>query len=347
MDLMNELREKAKRAPMRVAFSEADDPTMMRAIGVLAREGIATCIAVGDAAALRGVAAECGVDEASIRIVDAADEALYPDLVERFSALEQCRYSEKAIRRRLSRPLERALIMQAVGDADITFAGISTSTGDVLLAAQSIIGLAEGIDTPSSVGIFDIPGWQGSEGSLLAFGDSAVCQNPGPAELASIAISACDTVSALTGWEPRCALLSFSTCGSGSGEMVEKVQEACRIARERRGELLIDGEFQLDSAISERTASRKVTRESAVAGRANIIIWPDLDAGNIGVKLVQQFAHAQAYGPMLQGFRSIVCDCSRSAGVEEIVGNVVMSCVRAQALQSRSGAIAGDAKGGE
>lgn len=115
--------------------------------------------------------------------------------------------------------------------------------------------------------------------------------------------------------------------------MVEKVVSARDIANSRRPDLKIDGEFQLDSAISPRTAARKVKRESAVAGKANIIIWPDLNVGNIGVKLVQQFAHANAYGPMLQGFKKIVCDCSRSAGVDEIVGNVAMSCVRAQALK--------------
>jgi phosphate acetyltransferase len=112
--------------------------------------------------------------------------------------------------------------------------------------------------------------------------------------------------------------------------LVDKVVEAVRIANERRPDLAIDGEFQLDSAISPKVAAKKVKRESLVAGKANIIIWPDLNVGNVGVKLVQQFAHADAYGPMLQGFAKIVCDCSRGAPVSEIVGNIAMSCVRAQ-----------------
>ena len=129
-------------------------------------------------------------------------------------------------------------------------------------------------------------------------------------------------------------MLSYSTCGSAAGPLVDKVTEALAIANERRPELAIDGEFQLDSAINPNVAAKKVGRESAVAGRANIIVWPDLNVGNIGVKLVQQFAGADAYGPMLQGFKKIVCDCSRSAPVSEIVGNVAMSCVRAAALKA-------------
>lgn len=333
MDLMETLRARAKEHVQRVAFAEADDATMMRAVGVVAREGLARCVVVGDGETLRMRAKEEGVDESLLEIVDVAGGEGDDDLVRRFMESPCCRYAEKGVRRRLAKPLERSLIMQAVGDVDVTFAGITSSTGDVILAGQMIVGLADGIDTPSSFGIFDIPGFEGGEGGLLGFGDSAVCQNPDPSQLASIAISACDSVRALAQWEPRCALLSFSTDGSGDGDLVEKVARARDIAQERRPDLLIDGEFQLDSAIDERVAQRKVKRASKVAGRANIVIWPDLNVGNIGVKLVQQFAHADAYGPMLQGFRKIVCDCSRSAGVSEIVGNVTMSCVRAQALK--------------
>ena len=175
--------------------------------------------------------------------------------------------------------------------------------------------------------------WLEAQGPLLAFGDSAVCTDPDADQLASIAIAACDTVRALVGWEPRCALLSYSTCGSGEGPLVDKVVEAVKIAQNRRPDLAIDGEFQLDSAISPKVAAKKVRRESRVAGRANIIIWSDLNVGNVGVKLVQQFARADAYGPMLQGFAKIVCDCSRGAPVSELVGNIAMSCVRAQGVK--------------
>ena len=196
-----------------------------------------------------------------------------------------------------------------------------------------IIGLKEGITTVSSIGLCEIPGWQGSEGSLLAIGDSAVCTNPDAEQLASIAISACDTVRELLDWEPRCAMVCYSTLGSGQGELIDKVTQALQIAREKRPDLLIDGEFQLDAAIVPAVAEKKVRRESRVAGRANVVIWPDLNVGNVAVKLIQQFGHADAYGPMLQGFKKVVCDCSRGAPVSEIVGNIVISAVRAAGMK--------------
>ncbi|MGB4660695.1 MAG: phosphate acyltransferase, partial [Mobilitalea sp.] len=134
----------------------------------------------------------------------------------------------------------------------------------------------------------------------------------------------------LLGWEPRCALVSFSTTGSAEHEMISKVINAVKIANIMRPDYKIDGEFQLDAAISPEVAAKKVNRPSEVAGKANIIIWPDLNVGNIGVKLMQQFAHADAYGPILQGFKKVVCDCSRSAPVSELVGNIAISAVRAQ-----------------
>lgn len=230
-------------------------------------------------------------------------------------------------------PLYYAMVMQAVEEAEVTFAGINNTTGDVLLAGQMIIGMQSGISTISSIGLCDIPGFEGSEGSLLAVGDSAVCTNPNAEQLASIAISACDTVKALLDWEPRCAMVSYSTLGSGQGELIDKVVEAVKIAQEQRPDLAIDGEFQFDAAISPAVAEKKVTRKSKVAGKANVVIWPDLNVGNVGVKLIQQFGHANAYGPMLQGFNKVVCDCSRGAPVSEIKGNIVISAVRAAGMR--------------
>jgi phosphate acetyltransferase len=147
--------------------------------------------------------------------------------------------------------------------------------------------------------------------------------------LLGIAISACDTVKSLLDWDPRCAMISYSTLGSGQGELIDKVVEALRIAKEKRPELNIDGEFQLDAAIKPEVAAKKVNRESKVAGKANVLIWPDLNVGNTSVKLIQTFGNANAYGPMLQGFNKVVCDCSRGAPVVEIKGNIIISAVRA------------------
>ncbi|MBQ7614825.1 MAG: phosphate acetyltransferase [Butyrivibrio sp.] len=329
MSVIDKIFEKAKENPQRVVFPEALNEKMMQAAYEAGSEGYIIPILVGDSNEIKAAIKERGYKEEVFTIVDVADEEHNAQLVEKYTSLPETRLKEKALRRRMEDRLQFAMVMQAVDEADVTFAGIDYTTGDVLLAGQMIIGLKPGISTVSSIGLCDIPGYNGSEGTLLAIGDSAVCTNPNPEQLASIAISACDTVKSLLDWEPRCACVCYSTLGSGQGELVDKVTEAVRIANELRPDLAIDGEFQLDAAISPAVAEKKVKRESKVAGKANVVIWPDLNVGNVAVKLIQQFGHADAYGPMLQGFNKVVCDCSRGAPVSEIKGNIVISAVRA------------------
>jgi phosphate acetyltransferase len=240
-------------------------------------------------------------------------------------------FSVKSIKRKLKNPLNFAAMMVRFGEADAILAGLTNTTGDVIMSCQMIIGLAEGISTVSSMGIMSIPGYEGSEGNLLAIADCAVVPEPDDKELADIAISTAGTVKALLEWEPRIALLSFSTKGSTSHESVETILSALTMVRERRPDLLIDGELQLDSAIVPEVAAKKIKgEESPVAGKANILVFPNLGAGNIGVKLVQQFGKAVAYGPLLQGFAKPVCDLSRSAPVDEIAGAMTMVAACAQ-----------------
>lgn len=332
LDLMDDLRARAAAHPMRVAFPEGENETMMRAVAELTHAGLAQCVLVGNAEELRCLAHERGISLDGVELVDVCDEAGNEACCERYLAHPECRYKPKGAARRMTRPLERALIMQVLGDVDIMFAGIEYATGDIILAGQTIVGLADGVDTISSCGIAQIPGWNGGENGLIGFGDSAVCVDPTPEELASIAIASAETVAALTNWDVRCALLSHSTDGSMDNALVDKVRAARDIANTRRPDLKIDGEFQFDAAVRADVAAKKVHRESEVAGHANLLIWPDINVGNIAVKLIQNLTGADAYGPMLQGFKKIVCDCSRSAPVSEIVGNVVMSCVRAQSM---------------
>lgn len=329
MSIIEKIFEKAKQNPQRVAFPEALNEKMMQAAYEAASEGYIKPILVGDEAEIKAAIKERGYNEEIFTIVDVNNEDYKTMLVEKYTALPETRLKEKALRRRMEDKLQFAMVMQAADEADVTFAGIDYTTGDVLLAGQMIIGIKPGLATISSIGLCDIPGYDGSEGSLLAIGDSAVCTNPNSEQLASIAIAACDTVKSLLDWEPRCACVSYSTCGSGQGELIDKVTEAVKIANELRPDLAIDGEFQLDAAINPAVAQKKVNRESKVAGKANVVIWPDLNVGNVAVKLIQQFGHADAYGPMLQGFNKVVCDCSRSAPVSELKGNIVISAVRA------------------
>lgn len=329
MSVIDQIFEKAKLNPQRVVFPEALNEKMMQAAYEAGTEGYIVPVLVGNADEIRETIAKRGYREDVFHIVDMADETYKNSLAEKYIALPETRLKEKALNRRMQDALQYAMVMQAVEEADVTFAGIDYTTGDVLLAGQMIIGMKPGITTISSIGLCDIPGYEGSEGSLLAVGDSAVCTNPNAEQLASIAISACDTVKSLLDWEPRCACVCYSTLGSGQGELVDKVTEAVKIANELRPDLAIDGEFQLDAAINPAVAQKKVKKESPVAGKANVVIWPDLNVGNVAVKLIQQFGHADAYGPMLQGFNKVVCDCSRSAPVSELKGNIVISAVRA------------------
>ena len=335
MSVLDRLYEKARQAPQRVAFPEAANEKMMQAAYETGRDGFIRPILVGDAAALRALAKERGYDPQVFSFVDIHDEEYKAKVIDLYVNQPGRMLKAKALGRRMEDPLYFAMVMEAADEADVTFAGIDNTTGDVLLAGQMIIGMKKGITTISSIGLCEIPGWQGSEDNLLAIGDSAVCTNPDAEQLASIAISACDTVRELLDWEPRCAMVCYSTLGSGQGELIDKVTQALQIAREKRPDLLIDGEFQLDAAIVPAVAEKKVRRESKVAGRANVVIWPDLNVGNVAVKLIQQFGHADAYGPMLQGFDKVVCDCSRGAPVSEIKGNVVISAVRAAAGKKR------------
>lgn len=329
MSVIDQIFEKAKSNPQKVVFPEALNEKMMQAAFEAGSEGYIYPILVGNKAEIEQAIQERGYDLSVFTVVDMEDEEYRKRLIEKYIALPDTRLKEKALNRRMQDKLQFAMVMQAVGDADVTFAGIDYTTGDVLLAGQMIIGLKPGIATISSIGLCDIPGYEGSEGSLLAIGDSAVCTNSNAQQLASIAISACDTVKSLLDWQPRCACVSYSTLGSGQGELIDKVTEAVKIANELRPDLAIDGEFQLDAAISPSVAAKKVKRESKVAGKANVVIWPDLNVGNVAVKLIQQFGHADAYGPMLQGFKKVVCDCSRGAPVSELKGNIVISAVRA------------------
>ena len=326
--LMNRWIAAAAQDPKKIAFPEATEQNILLAARQAADYKAIRPVLVGMEADIRAAAESYQVDISDMHIME-NNEAALQAIAEPYAAQNPA-FSAKSVCRRGKDPMVYAFLLQALGQVDGVFAGLVHTTGEVILAAQTYVGLKEGITTASSIGIMDIPGYESPEGNLLAFGDSAVCIDPTEEELADIAISACETMKSLLNWEPRCAMLSFSTDGSADHPTAQKVRDAVRIAHEKRPDLQIDGEFQLDAALRPEIAQKKVRRDSAVAGRANIIIYPNLSAGNIGVKLMQLFAHCDAYGPMLQGFRKPVSDCSRSAPVSELVGNIIMLAVRAQ-----------------
>lgn len=326
---MEQLRAKARSRPRRVVFPESGEEKILQAVRAVRDMGLARPVLVGKPDEISGSAQSIGVSLEGISIVDHGDPGEMERLAADYGKLK-ADLPASALRRKMRDPMIFAAMMVKAGEADCMVAGLSHTTGEVIMASEMIIGLQEGITTVSSTGILDIPGFAGTEGSLLGIADCAVCPAPGSQELADIAISTADTLHALLDWEPRVALLSFSTKGSAGHERVDMVLKALEMVRERRPDILIDGELQLDAAIDPGVAARKVKEESSVAGRANILIFPDLESGNIGVKLVQRFARAVAYGPLLQGFARPVSDLSRGAPVEEIVGAATMAAVRAQ-----------------
>ncbi|MBN1254345.1 MAG: phosphotransacetylase [Deltaproteobacteria bacterium] len=328
-DVMEQLRLKAKANPQRVVFPEANEEKIMRAARLVQDMGIAYPILVGEPKAVSALAGNIGVSLEGITVADYTDTAKVEQFASGFTKINPD-FPASAVKRMLKDPLNFSAMMVRIDEADCMVAGLSHTTGEVIMASEMIIGLLEGISTVSSMGIMLIPGYEGPEGNLLGIADCAVCPAPDSKELADIAISTADTVKSLLGWEPQIALLSFSTKGSASHERVDMVLKALEMVRKRRPELLIDGELQLDSTIVPEVAARKVKGGSPVAGKANVLIFPDLNAGNIGVKLVQQFAKAVAYGPLLQGFAKPVSDLSRGAPVEEIVGATTMVVVKAQ-----------------
>ena len=245
--------------------------------------------------------------------MDIQDEAYKEELLERYDKMPEKVMTKKFVSKRIGDPLYLATLIEAVGDADGTLAGIDTTTYEFVLAANSIIGMEKNCHTASGLLILEVPGFDGEQGNCIGMSDGAVCIEPTVEQHASIAIASCETFQAVTGKEALCAFLSYSTDGSGgASEPVKKVRAALELAQQQRPDLKIDGEFQADAAIDKRVGEKKVKRPSEVAGRANVLIFPDAAACNIGSKLAQRLSHSQPYGPLYQGFRLPILDCSRS-----------------------------------
>jgi phosphate acetyltransferase len=226
-------------------------------------------------------------------------------------------------------PIYFGTMMVKSGDADGMVSGAVHTTGDLLRPGLQIIKTAPGVSVVSSFFIMMVPDCEYGENGLLVFSDCAVNPNPTAEQLASIAIATAETAKNICKIEPRVALLSFSTLGSAEHEMVDKVRQATSIAKELRPDLLIDGDLQLDAAIVKSVADQKAP-DSKIAGKANVLIFPDLQAGNIGYKLVQRFAKADAIGPICQGFAKPINDLSRGCTYEDIANVVAVTAVQAQ-----------------
>lgn len=322
MDFLERQIAKINRRGIKIVYPEGTEPTILLAAEKVASLGFAVPVLLGETDKIRKTAEEYGISLEGMELIYPPEEKQGDEYAKKLA--EKNGLPMPAASVIMKKPLYFGAMMVNTGDADCIVAGAATETNEVIAAYKMMIGMADGVKVPSCITILEIPGFEGSQGEFIALSDTAVNIDPTSEELADIAIASANSIKKMMDWEPRVAMLSFSTCGSANHECAEKVARAVRIAQEREPELLIDGEMQLDAAIRPNIAERKMKKPGKVAGRANVLIFPNLDAGNIGTKLLQCIGKAQSYGGILQGFAKPVSDVSRGATVENVLRISVM-----------------------
>ncbi len=329
MDIIEQFESEARGRGGRVVLPEGSDARVLRAAVKMAQEALAHPILLGEKPIIAAAAEEAGVDVKGLEILSPETDSRIAEFSARIEKSREKMTPEMADRL-VRRPMYFAGMMVARGFADTLVAGVSTPTRRVIEAGMITVGLGEGITTPSSFFLMVVPNFLGQGPRSFIYADCGFNVDPSTEELAEIAVISAASAAELLPEPPRVALLSFSTRGSASHPRVDKVTRALELARMRAPDIMIDGEFQADTALTPAVAAVKVEGSSAVAGRANVLVFPDLDSGNIAYKLTQYMAGARAIGPILQGFNAPICDLSRGASVEDIIAAAVVGLRRAR-----------------
>ena len=330
MALIDRIMAKAMTDVKHIVLPEGEETRNVQAAAKIAKAGLAKITMLGDPAKVKAVAAETNTDLAGIEIVDPKSSPKAADYAARLYEIRKAKgMTEEEAAQKVADPMYYGVMMVKLGDADGLVSGAIHSTGDMLRPALQIIKSKPGIKTVSSCFLMECPNKAFGQEGVLVFADCAVNIEPTSEELANIALGAADSARSLAGMEPKVAMLSFSTKGSAKHDDVTLVQEAARIAKEMAPDLQLDGELQLDAALVPNVGKLKAPG-SAVAGQANTLVFPNLNAGNIGYKLVERLAGANAYGPILQGIAKPCNDLSRGCSVDDIVATVAITAVQAQ-----------------
>jgi len=331
MDFVSELTKKAQQNPKRIVLPEGHDQRVVNAASIAQKLGIAKITLLGEEKIIKEKAKGLGVSLSGVEILDYKKAKDFKEYANSYHEIRKHKgvSPEDAQKFLLEKPVFFGALMVRKSVVDAFVAGAVSTSGDVARAAIYCVGLDRKVGTLSSSFVIQIENSPYGEKGLFLFADCAIVTDPSPAQLAGISFSTAKLFKALLNKEPRVALLSYSTKGSAEGPSVDKVRKALKIATEKYPELLIDGELQLDSALDIEIAKKKCP-QSHVAGRANVLIFPDLNSGNIGYKLVNRLANAKAVGPLLQGLAKPCSDLSRGCSVQDIVDTIAITVIRCQ-----------------
>ena len=330
MELLDSIKQNARKYNKRIVLPEGYEERTIKAADIAVAEGLAQIILLGDPAQIESHASRLGLKNIGKTII--VDPMLHGKKEQYIDLMVELRKSKGLTREEASvlieDPLYLGVLMIKSGDADGEVSGADHATGDVLRPAFQFVKTAPGISVVSGAFIMILPDKSFGENGVIIFADGAVHPDPTDKELAEIAVASAHTAKVLAGIEPKVAILSFSTKGSAKHEMVDKVINATQIAQQMAPEFLIDGELQGDAALVEAIGQKKAPG-SKIAGKANVLIFPDLNCGNIAYKLVQRLAHAEAIGPILQGMAAPINDLSRGCSVNDIVSMIAITANQA------------------